>query len=92
MRKKTKIICTMGPATDRPGVLDALIAGGMNCARFNFSHGTHEEQRGRIGAVRTAAKKAGAVVPCCSIRKDRKCASANSRRGRCSSKRAAASC
>ena len=63
MRKKTKIICTMGPATDRPGMLDALIAGGMNCARFNFSHGTHEEQRGRIEAVRAAAKKAGAVVP-----------------------------
>ncbi|MBR1761429.1 MAG: pyruvate kinase [Schwartzia sp.] len=63
MRKKTKIICTMGPATDREGVLDALIAGGMNCARFNFSHGTHEEQRGRIEAVRAAARKAGAVVP-----------------------------
>ena len=47
----------MGPATDRAGVLDALIAGGMNCARFNFSHGTHEEQRGRIEAVRAAAKK-----------------------------------
>ena len=62
MRKKTKIICTMGPATDRPGVLDALIAGGMNCARFNFSHGTHEEQRGRIEAVRAAAKKAGGFL------------------------------
>ncbi len=63
MRKKTKIICTMGPATDRDGVLDALIAGGMNCARFNFSHGTHEEQAGRIAKVRAAAKKAGAVIP-----------------------------
>ncbi|MBR5163019.1 MAG: pyruvate kinase, partial [Schwartzia sp.] len=62
MRKKTKIICTMGPATDRAGVLDALIAGGMNCARFNFSHGTHEEQLGRIRAVRAAAKKSGSVV------------------------------
>ncbi len=63
MRKKTKIICTMGPATDREGVLDALIAGGMNCARFNFSHGTHEEQAGRIAKVRDAAKKADAVIP-----------------------------
>ena len=62
IRKKTKIICTMGPATDRAGVLDALIASGMNCARFNFSHGTHEEQRGRIEAVRKAASEAGAVV------------------------------
>ncbi|MBO6236586.1 MAG: pyruvate kinase, partial [Schwartzia sp.] len=63
MRKKTKIICTMGPATDRDGVLDALIAGGMNCARFNFSHGTHEEQAGRIAKVRDAARKANAVIP-----------------------------
>ncbi len=62
MRKKTKIICTMGPATEREGVLEALIAGGMNCARFNFSHGTHEEQAARIDAVRKAASKAGAVV------------------------------
>ena len=62
MRKKTKIICTMGPATERDGVLDALIAGGMNCARFNFSHGTHEEQAARIDAVRKTAAKKGAIV------------------------------
>ncbi len=62
MRKKTKIICTMGPATERAGVLKALIAGGMDCARFNFSHGTHEEQKGRIEAVREAAGEAGAVI------------------------------
>lgn len=62
MLKKTKIICTMGPATEREGVLDALIANGMNCARFNFSHGTHPEHQARIAAVREAAKKAGCVI------------------------------
>lgn len=62
MLKKTKIICTMGPATEREGVLDALIANGMNGARFNFSHGTHPEHQARIAAVREAAKKAGRVI------------------------------
>ena len=55
MLKKTKIICTQGPATDAPGVIEGLIENGMNCARFNFSHGTHEEHKKRIEAVRAAA-------------------------------------
>ena len=55
MLKKTKIVCTMGPATEREGVLDALIENGMNCARFNFSHGDHAEHLVRIQAVRAAA-------------------------------------
>ncbi|MDR3592141.1 MAG: pyruvate kinase [Negativicutes bacterium] len=58
MNKKTKIICTMGPSTDKPGVLEALIANGMDVARFNFSHGSHEEQAGRIAKVRAAAAQA----------------------------------
>ncbi|WP_462331656.1 pyruvate kinase [Schwartzia sp. (in: firmicutes)] len=62
MLKKTKIVCTVGPATERKGVLEALMANGMNCARFNFSHGTHEEQKARIKKVRAAAKKAGKVI------------------------------
>ena len=62
MLKKTKIICTQGPSTEKPGVIDALLANGMNCARFNFSHGDHEEHLGRINMVREAAKKAGKVV------------------------------
>ena len=62
MLKKTKIVCTMGPATEREGVLDALIENGMNCARFNFSHGDHAEHLVRIQAVRAAAKKADKVI------------------------------
>ena len=62
MLKKTKIICTQGPATEKPGVIESLIENGMNCARFNFSHGNHAEHLGRINAVREAAKKAGKVI------------------------------
>lgn len=62
MLKKTKIVCTMGPATEREGVLDALVSSGMDCARFNFSHGTHAEHRERIQAVQEAALKAGTVI------------------------------
>ena len=62
MLKKTKIVCTMGPATERPGVLEALLENGMDCARFNFSHGTHPEHQARMKAVREAAKKTGRVV------------------------------
>ena len=46
--RKTKIVCTMGPATDKEQVLMELIQSGMNVARFNFSHGSHEEQRQRM--------------------------------------------
>lgn len=46
--KKTKIICTLGPATDSEEMLGALIDHGMDVARFNFSHGNHEEQKARL--------------------------------------------
>lgn len=41
--KKTKIVCTIGPASENPEVLEQLILNGMNVARLNFSHGSHEE-------------------------------------------------
>ena len=50
--RKTKIICTLGPATDQEGILESLIQEGMNVARFNFSHGSHEEQKGRLDKLK----------------------------------------
>lgn len=52
MTRRTKIICTLGPATDNETVMRALIKEGMNVARFNFSHGSHEEQMGRLKMLR----------------------------------------
>ena len=53
--RKTKIICTMGPATDNIEVLRAMARAGMNVARFNFSHGSHEEHKQRIDRVNEEA-------------------------------------
>ena len=53
--KRTKIVCTVGPSTDNPGILEDMLKAGMNVARFNFSHGTHEDHGRRIKQVRDAA-------------------------------------
>lgn len=50
--RKTKIICTLGPAVDDEAMLKKLMKNGMNVARFNFSHGTHEEQKVRMDRVK----------------------------------------
>ena len=60
--RKTKIICTLGPSTDDEEVIRALIAAGMNAARFNFSHGTHESHRTRLLALRRVRDEMGAPV------------------------------
>lgn len=60
--RKAKIICTLGPATDGPGVLEALVRAGMDVARLNFSHGTPEDHRRRFRALRAVATKAGRNV------------------------------
>ena len=60
--RKTKIICTLGPATDDEAVIRALIGAGMNAARFNFSHGTHESHRTRLLALRRVRDELGAPV------------------------------
>ncbi len=62
MMKKTKIVCTMGPTTEKPGVMEKMIEAGMNVARFNFSHGDHAEHSVRINMVREAAKKVNKPV------------------------------
>ncbi|QNL43626.1 pyruvate kinase [Oscillibacter hominis] len=49
---KTKIVCTLGPATDREDVLRGMMESGMNVARFNFSHGSHEEHKARLEMVK----------------------------------------
>jgi pyruvate kinase len=60
--RKTKIVCTIGPASEDPETLKRLILAGMNVARLNFSHGSHEEHGRRIDAVRQAAAELGRTV------------------------------
>ena len=59
--RKTKIICTLGPSTDKDGVLRELIANGMNVARFN-SHGSHEEHKGRLDLLKSLREELGKPV------------------------------
>ena len=60
--KRTKIVCTVGPSTDKPGTLEAMLKAGMNVARFNFSHGNHEGHAARIKLVREAAAAVEAPI------------------------------
>ncbi|MGD6802546.1 pyruvate kinase [Rossellomorea vietnamensis] len=60
--RKTKIVCTIGPASESVEQLTQLIEAGMNVARLNFSHGDHEEHGARIQNIRTAAEKTGKTV------------------------------
>ena len=61
-RRRTRILATLGPATDAPGVLDALLRAGVNVVRLNFSHGDPSSQVARAQAVREAAARVGAEV------------------------------
>ena len=60
--RRTKIIATVGPASASPGTLEALIAAGMDVARLNFSHGTHQEHKILIRRIRAAARRQGRTV------------------------------
>ena len=60
--RKTKIVCTIGPASEELSVLKRLMEAGMNVARLNFSHGSHEEHARRIERIRQAAKETGRTI------------------------------
>lgn len=60
--KKTKIICTMGPNCDKDGMIKELALNGMDIARFNFSHGDHEEQKGRFERLKKVRKETGLPI------------------------------
>src|SRR5688572_19907625 len=60
--RRTKILATLGPATDAPGVLDDVIRAGVNVVRMNFSHGTPEQHAARVTAVHEAARRQGREV------------------------------
>ncbi|MBF2240167.1 pyruvate kinase [Staphylococcus capitis] len=60
--RKTKIVCTIGPASESEEMLEKLINAGMNVARLNFSHGSHEEHKARIDTIRKVAKRLDKTV------------------------------
>ncbi|MBR8862935.1 pyruvate kinase [Staphylococcus aureus] len=60
--RKTKIVCTIGPASESEEMIEKLINAGMNVARLNFSHGSHEEHKGRIDTIRKVAKRLDKIV------------------------------
>ena len=60
--RKTKIVCTLGPATDRDGILKSLIVRGLDVARLNFSHGSQAEHLERLHAVRSISEEVGRFV------------------------------
>jgi pyruvate kinase len=62
LERRTKIVATLGPATDAPGVLDELVQAGLDCARLNCSHGTHDDLRRRAADVRAACERAGRPI------------------------------
>ena len=62
MKKNTKIVCTLGPASDDVTVLERMMSAGMNVVRLNFSHGTYEQMKSLIANVRKANKQSGKSI------------------------------
>ncbi|OFM09569.1 pyruvate kinase [Staphylococcus sp. HMSC074C02] len=60
--RKTKIVCTIGPASESEEMLEKLMKAGMNVARLNFSHGSHEEHKARIDTIRKVADRLGKII------------------------------
>ena len=61
--RKTKIICTIGPASENEEVLTQMVKSGMNVARLNFSHGTHPEHEKKIALVKRVREQTGEPLP-----------------------------
>ena len=59
---KTKIVCTLGPATDSEKMIEKMVLAGMNVARINFSHGTHEEHKKTIDKIKAVRERTGRPV------------------------------
>jgi pyruvate kinase len=62
-QRKTRILVTLGPSTDAPGVLERLVEAGIDAVRLNLSHGDHEDHARRIAALRALARRAGRHIP-----------------------------
>ena len=60
--RKTKIVCTIGPSCESEEMLEKMALAGMNVARLNFSHGTHEEHKKRIKSIKKVSKKLGMPI------------------------------
>jgi len=61
-KKRTKIVCTLGPATENPDIIEQLVDAGMNVARLNFSHGTYEHHGAMVEHIRSVATKTGEPI------------------------------
>lgn len=61
--RRTKIVCTLGPAVDNEEILEEVIKNGLNAGRFNFSHGNHEQHLERLNRFRKVCKKLGKNIP-----------------------------
>ena len=61
--KRTKIVCTIGPASQSEEVLERLVKEGMNVCRLNFSHGTHEEHKAKMDTILRVREKMGVYLP-----------------------------
>lgn len=60
--RKTKIVCTLGPATNDKEIIKKVVEAGMNVARMNFSHGNHQEHKQRIDLVKEVEKETGQAL------------------------------